>query len=92
MHNLSTDEELIIFTIWWLRRDLGHAYFSELKQLTSKTMDTFKLGKVLRRLQDCAYIDSRAEGYTLYETGKEIAWKLVNKARQSGNLPPRLTY
>ena len=89
--SLTPDEEIVIFTIWWLRRDLNHAYFPELEQLTSKTMDSFTLGKTLRRLQDKGYIDS-SNGYTFWPAGQDAAWRLVQKAQEYGQLPPRLRY
>ena len=91
MPELSLNEKQILFTIWWLRRDLGGAYIDDLRQLTSKIMSRHELSRGLRRLQDQGYIDSR-NGYILYDAGKQVAWEMVKEAERFGRLPPRLKY
>lgn len=88
---LTNNDKTVLFTIWWLRRDLKYAYYPEIKQLTQKTMSAFELSRSLRKLQDHGYIDSR-NGYILYDAGQEVAWEMVQQAQEYGKLPPRLRY
>lgn len=89
---ITPEDKQVLFTIWWLRRDLNHAYYDDIKQLTQKIMTPFELGKSLRRLQDCGYIDSSGGEYTFYSPGQDIAWEMVEQAKNYGKLPPRLRY
>lgn len=84
---LDLNHKIAIFTIWWLRKDRGHAYFAEIAKLMQKVSDRWETGKILRRLQDQGYIDSRSTGYMLYDSGLEMAWEMAKESQNYRGLP-----
>lgn len=88
--DLTPNQKQIIFSIWWIRRDLQHAYYVDIQQITQKIMTTQELNRNLGRLQDMGYIDSRRGEYVLYNNGKEVAWEMLRESQNYGQAPPRL--
>lgn len=74
-------DTLIILAIWGIRQGKRYCWWEDIQQMLNY-IDLHHLQYTIRRLQDCGYIDSGPDGYTLYPAGFEVVKQALK------NLPP----